>query len=207
MPLNCWLTFACLALFLSGCNNSSTPKTYATPQECFAAMEKAGESGDIAAHLSTFSSDARNFQVGSAAYAVEREIFEQTKKKDAARKLLKSHDLDKMDIMFELQLADSPSGRGIPLTLMLIGEKVKDQFRFMKDAKALLERGTDTFSLQKPSAKSKATLSEVVIEGDTASGKLQISELKESLPIHFKKENGSWGITLEPLDDSSKMNQ
>ena len=185
-------------------NGKQETYVHTTPQECYWTMVKAAETEDFETLLSCFSVTDRNQQVGWVAYHVEREVFFQTEKRDAATALLKKYGLDKMDIMGLMQIYDSPGGKGVAKAVELVGKRVKDQPRFMTEASALLKPRTDDSSPDDPTRKQTPVLSDVAIDGDRASATSQLPGSDESAPVFFKKENGSWVMTSEPTKKESQ---
>lgn len=208
MSLNKVFALVTLALLIPAFGNGPNEKVYKTPEACFEAMIQAKENEDMVALLTTFTADEQNIQVGNLAYHVEREIFFQTPKSEAAQQLLNKNGLEDADIMGSMQISDSPGGKGAGFALKLAGEAIKDKPQFMKEAIELLnpkaEKPDAKKKAEKAKGESKATLSEVTIEDDRAVGKMQTPGVKDAYAIFFKKENGSWGITSEMFVKKAK---
>ena len=126
-------------------------------------------------------------------------MFFQTEKRDAASALLKKNGLEKTDIMGLVQIYDSPGGKGVAKAVELVGAEIKDQPQFMQEASALLKSSDDDSSPNEVAAKPSPVLCDVRVDGDRATGTLQLPDSEESTPVFFKKENGSWVITSEPI--------
>ncbi|MBC8377534.1 MAG: hypothetical protein H8E62_00005, partial [Planctomycetes bacterium] len=185
-------------------NEEQTTLVHTTPQACYSAMLEATETEDLKTLFSCLATADRNQQVGWVAYHVEREAIFQTEKRDAALTLLKKNGLEKADIMGLMQIYDSPGGKGVAKAVELVGAEVKNQPRFMKEASELLKPKADNSIPDETKATPKPILSDVAINGDRASATLQLPDAEESTPILFKRENGSWVITSEPIEKDSQ---
>lgn len=192
------------SLSAQSANNARKRLVHSTPEECYSAMLRAAEIEDFETIFSCFALADRNQQVGWVAYQVEREVFFQTDKRDAALALLQKSALDKTDIMGLMQIYDSPGGKGVAKAVELVGATIKDQPDFMKEASVLLKEEPGGSNPTGPREELIPVLSGVVIKNDRASGTLQIPDSDESTPIFFIKENGSWVITSEPIEKDSR---
>ncbi len=111
--------------------------------------------------------------------------------------LMKKHQLDDLDIMGMLQVADSPGGDGPESVLRTVGNTIVDPRSFILDAREIL--GARSSPLSAPSG-------EVVIlktEGDRAVGQIH-ENTQGNLTIHFERDAAGWRLALPPELESSK---
>lgn len=188
---------------------------FATPEECFAAMQKAGASGTKAEQLACMSEALSNYLTGMLALQLQRSIFtdEDFKAESAAaEKVLLKHGYRDKDIMGYLQLVDSPVPGGAVAGFMQIGDAVKDKAAFFAEAETALKSveaksaklaGRKLVDEPKPDPADQPKLKEVKITGDKAVGSVD-DKSGTAQPVHFVKEQGSWKIAVSDKEPDWK---
>lgn len=178
---------------------------FATPDECFVAMQNAGISGSKADQLACMSEALSNYLTGMIALQLQRSKFtdEEFQAESAAvDKVLVKHGYKDKDIMGYLQVVDSPVPGGAVPGFMQIGDVVKDKTTFFTEAEAALkaievksaqQQGKKLVDDPKPDLADQPKLKDVKITGDTAVGSIDDKQ-GTAEPVHFVKEKGSWKI-------------
>lgn len=174
---------------------------FETPEACFEAWANAQAERDIAGLLACMSERDQKIQVGWMAHFVELELFHRTKKMEAAIEFRKRYGMENMDVMGMMQEDDPIGVRGGPFrALEFVGGKVKDRAQFMKDGRALLDEGKEPppeTAKTEEEEKERPKLSDLKIDGDSATGSVKMPGLDKEAPMLFIKENGSWAIASE----------
>jgi HEAT repeat protein len=166
----------------------------ATPQDCIAAMNVAGQRKDFDLYLSCVSPAVQNQQIGWLAFQLQREAAINRKKWGEIAELLERHNLKGIDVMELLQIRDMPRGKGAAYALDLVGSRVTNKAAFLAEAEKIISAGS------KPTGPTGPTetplLVDVKIEGDIASAKVK-SKKGADLPIWFRRIDGSWVLADE----------
>jgi hypothetical protein len=139
----------------------------------------------------------------------------------ACTKVLKTYDLDKVDIMDFLQIVDSPLPGGATPGFMQIGATIADKAAFFRDAKvamtpiderlAKLGSKSDDVAQSESSAVAKPDLptmklSDVKIDGEKAEGAITIGDDGgKKQPINFVREKGSWVVAVASKEPDWKQ--
>lgn len=166
------------------------PRRFATPEECFSAMQKANRERDTAAILDCYTATGQNLLVGVTAFFVEREVFFQTERREAAAALLKQHGLGNADITGMLQVASMPGGVGENKAFASAGRQVKKKAEFLA---AVVEMFGQRQGPIPQVGEFDEQLADVTIDGDEAKAMVvrDDGELKE---IKFKRIGEGWRI-------------
>jgi hypothetical protein len=177
------------------------PAKFKSPEECFAALQKATASDppDYAAVLACQSPAMSNVQAGQIAFHLTRgALFGVLPKKDVDSFLIK-HDLADLDLFEVLQIASGTNGGGELKGFNMIGGRIVDKPAFLKGSAAWMKkyaeadkRPTDP---KKPAAdepKPKLKLAKVETMGDTAMAVIVDEQGKELGKACFRLIAGSW---------------
>lgn len=168
------------------------PKKFATPAECFLALQRAERSKDIALILDCYTGGGQSIRAALIAFHVEREVFFQTEKQEAAAALLRRHGLEGVDIVGRLQEASMGAGPNEGQSLKLIGARIENKARFFAD---VFDLYPDDQNAPAPEEAPPAELLDVSIEGDRAVG-IAASESGETAEIIFVKIDGGWRVDI-----------
>lgn len=168
-----------------------TPEASATPEAAFAAFQEAAKKNDwktVAELLTPESQEsmAAGMLVGASLIAA----FEEEKGKEFEQ-LMSKHGLD-------VDPEEGPPGMedaSMEDALKAVISPIKDKPAFIADMVGWLEENADDSGFDEIGS---ATLSDLTITGDTASGTLTVND--EPQPIEFRRSNGRWLIQM-PEDE------
>jgi DNA-directed RNA polymerase subunit RPC12/RpoP len=164
---------------------------FATPEACFAAYQKAIAADDAAATLECLSEEMVRMAAAQIAVELQRSAFMDPSAPPAANELLKQHQLDDLDIMGMLQIADSPSSEGPSSVFRTVGASIAEPEKFVIEASKIVGRN----GVPKPPMEGSVVI--LKIEGDHAVGQLNVGELGV-MPIHFARDGAGWKLSLPP---------
>ena len=213
------------------------PSGFATPEEAFAALQKATLGKDWARVLAAHTPESQQRLVG--AVASQATMFMKFAGRDAELAgLLKKHGLD--ESLLEAQPFDMKSvmasgdlaemAQKMEQHQQKLVAAIKDRSAFFVEMTELLEKKGDEWAKNMPGASSlmraaersraeaekaraEAKLVDVEISGDTAQGKQQIRfrDRTMGLPVHFRRIDGRWYMhqpsVAEAAEEGFKIGQ
>ncbi len=186
-------------------------KVYATPQDVFAAADKAAKKDDWKALYSCLTPDSRETITGGLVFmGVMFKGFAAAEKTDKAKESVKAIDATfkkygltkdalakvKLDKFDKIDLDVPPKQKAVSYRKYATTVKDADRAAFVADMLKVIEKE------DKKMPKGKGALKDLKIEGDTARGTLVVKlddGTESSEPITFKKVGGGWLMDV-PLD-------
>lgn len=193
------LALACvLPVALCGCTKESSATAYATPEAAFDGVKKAFEKEDWPALCQCLTEDSVDVMAAGLVMAGSMmEAFAAMGGEDGAaaakqvKEVLKKHGVesDALKKMGE-QNADMEPAEAMKKVV----EPIQDRPAFIGDMFAAMKAMKGDQAAAPPQLQPAAKLVDMKIEGDAATGSIEVEGEKK--PIAFKKVNGGWLVDI-----------